>query len=738
MRLRLQGAPLPVLLLTLILSAACGTVGIEEPVIHDPAGLTSARLAVADSLMLRGSFDACRDSLLRLLADGAPQAEVMLRLAGLYGGRAMEPRLLLLLDSLESSGQEGLDGWRLSVLSLGDRTEEALAAAGPDRPLLQALLLEKLGRLPVEFYTPCPDTPGEVHAWASVVPPERMDRSDLEALAPFAGTFPTVSSALLEGMAALSDTAGAWWWEFADSLSSSGLAEVAATAVCTRFAREDGGDPAYWLGLLEAGGELAPVAAAEIASRFPETLDPDWDTEDLLVRSGSPQLVLAFSAGGDGFHRVGAEMAVLLAQGRYPELSRLCAGVGAGDPDSLRARAALFSDLGLQASGAPSSSLAPMWVAFAREFPWHPDARKLAYDAGKYYDCEQMWDEAAEAYLVSLRSSGSYDGDEQGTWRCGFSLYMSGDLSRADSVLAAGASRWPCGYWRDEALFWRARVAGERGDQALADSLTVLVAEEHPWEYYGMLASRSTGSPTLPRLAVPEILPASCPACSGAVALLADGYAAAALELLQSGPAVTAPRRAATLSLIGMHGMALTMLRQIDQSMRDSSIGSLPDSLLCYYFPAPFLDLAGSATARLGLTAPMLLGIMREESYFDRRAVSPAGAMGLVQLMPGTASDVARWYNLPPLTGEDFFDPVASVPYGALYIDRQRSAYEGAEALFLAAYNAGPGNADRWVGMHGWNPSDPSLYIEQITYRETRSYVKKVLLSSWIYEGYMR
>jgi hypothetical protein len=727
-----------VLLLTLLLTVSCGTVSTGEHIPPDPAERTAGRMATADSLMLRGSFEACRDSLLRLLGDGAPQDEVMLRLTGLYGGRAMEPQLMLLLDSLAASGREGLHGWRLTVLYLGDREEEALAAAGPDRPMLQALLLERMGDLPGEFDTPCPDTPGEVHAWASIASPARMDRSDLEALAPFARSFPTAASALLAGMEALSDTAGAWWWDLADSLSSSGLADSAGSAVCARLAGEDGGDLAYWLDLLEEGGEPASVAAVEIASRYPEALGPDWETEDLLVRSGSPQLALRLSAGGDALHRAGAGMAVLLEDERYSDLARLCAGVGAGDPDSLRARAALFGALGAQASGTPSSGLAPLWVAFAREFPWHPSARKLAYDAGKYYDCEQMWGEAADAYLVSLRSSGSYDGDEQGTWRCGFSLYLAGDPSGADSVLAAGIAQWPCGYWRDEALFWRARLAAETGDALRSDSLLTRVAAEHPWEYYGMLASRRTGTVTLPGFEVPVMLPASCPDCSAAVALLADGYAAAALEMLRNGTAGTEPRRAATLSLLGMHGMALTMLRQIDQSMRDSSIGRLPDSLLCFYFPAPYLDLARSATAGLGLPAPMLLAIMREESYFDRKAVSGAGAMGAVQLMPGTAADVARWYGLPRLEGEDFFDPVMSVPYGALYIDRQRSTYEGAGALFLAAYNAGPGNADRWAGMHGWNPADPELYIEQITYRETRSYVKKVLLSSWIYEGYTR
>ena len=534
----------------LLAALACGTAEVPPPP-PDPMLLLAVRFREADSLMLLGDFAGCRDSLLGLLADGAPRDEALLRLTGLYVERAMEDDLLLLLDSLGSAGTADLEGWRLSVLAL-------------------------------------------------------------------------------------------------------------------------------------ASGLTCP-----------------------------PELPLA-----DG-----------PASG---------AGQGAGAPDSQEAQAALQEILGLQASGASSSTLAALRIDFALRFPWHPEARRLAYDAGKYHDCEQEWAEAAEAYAISQRCSGSWEGDERGCWRLGFCLERCGDLAGADSVLASCAARWPFGYWRDEALFWRARVAGETGDAGLRDSLLLRTAREHPWEYYGMLASRMTGVPTLPAFDTPLVLPSTSPACSAAAALLADGDAAAALGMLRNGPGETLADRALTLSLLGMHGPALTMLRELDQSLRDSSLGMLPDSLLCHYFPAPYADLAATATDTLGLPASMLLAIMREESYFDRCAVSPAGAMGVVQLMPGTAADVARWYGLPPLSDGEFFDPAASVPYGALYIDRQRSRYDGAEALFLAAYNAGPGNADRWAGMHGWNPADPELYIEQITFRETRIYVKKVLASSWIYEGRTR
>jgi hypothetical protein len=224
------------------------------------------------------------------------------------------------------------------------------------------------------------------------------------------------------------------------------------------------------------------------------------------------------------------------------------------------------------------------------------------------------------------------------------------------------------------------------------------------------------------------------PACSLAVAMTARGYGVAAAQMLLAGELSCKENRARALSLMGRHGQCLALLREVDSRLREDGDGILPDSLLIHYFPSPYSDLARMATDTLVLGSDMLQGIMREESYFNRWVVSRAGARGVVQLMPTTAADVARWYGLPPLEEEDFFDPAASVPYGALYIDRQVRSFDGEYPIFLAAYNAGPGNATRWVDMHGWNTSDPEMYIEQITYRETRMYVKKVLRSAWIYE----
>lgn len=723
----------------LLALAACRTVRQEEPpeVTQDVAATPAYSFRDVDSHMLAGEFEPARTGLLSMLGDTlVPEKEVLTRLFGLYSGRAMEDELIEALDSLESCGMGPFNGWKVSALMLTGRPMEALPYAAVMGDTLLSSWLLSGDSIPAYGSLPEADGSSGPRAAAMIMTlPGGLGADIPDLRVPAVGPLPWVVDRYLVELQVTADTAGAWWWTALDSLRAAGAVSGAELLEAERLTVTGGGDLEYWTGLADRGGTLTVTAVRELQEGFPGALVPSWKVVDELANAGETDLALQLSLAGDAFHRLGSQMAVQHSQAMFRSLMTLCESVDAGMPDSLRARAALFRARALRGESAGGEAVHTAFLAFAYAFPWHPEARMAAYDAGKYFDCEQEWARAADAYMTSLRSSGSYAGDERAHWRCGFSYYMSGLGSMADSLWTAGATLWPAGYWRDEMLFWRARAAGDRGDPELRDSLLASVAAEHPWEFYGMLASRRTGVTLQNRFIVPEVDLSGSPTCSMAMQLLSEGYGDLAVELLVNGTGPVADR-AVMLSLMGRNGSALHMLRDLDSDLRDSHGLLLPDSLLAVYFPAPYLDLARSATDTLRLDASLLQGIMREESYFDRWVVSSAGARGVVQLMPGTAQDVARWYDLPVLGEEEFFDPAASVPYGAIYIDRQRSAYDGQEALFLAAYNAGPGNSSRWVEMHGWNSLDPELYIEQITFRETRMYVKKVLRSGWIYEGF--
>ena len=125
---------------------------------------------------------------------------------------------------------------------------------------------------------------------------------------------------------------------------------------------------------------------------------------------------------------------------------------------------------------------------------------------------------------------------------------------------------------------------------------------------------------------------------------------------------------------------------------------------------------------------------MRKESKFDPNAKSWAGARGLMQLMPRTASSLARDRSLRNINREKLFDPGFNLNLGQEYLQQLMSRGEPTGNLFMltVAYNGGPGNLRKWVRELTSN-TDPLFFIESIPARETRNFIEGVLTNLWIY-----
>ena len=732
-------------LLAAVITVIAAPLGCRR--LSDEAGVTvpevvplpTSDLTEVDSLLMLGRPGPARALLLDRLGRGEiPLEEALVRLVGSYHCRGEEDEALELLDSLESEGFGPLRGWKVSVLDMARRGGEALAYVPGDRPLLRLWLMREMpdsARMAGVTVLPAPKNLVERAVRVGLVPPGCLNRRQLALAAEDAVLLPSLLDRVLDELEKRLHRSGDDWEQvFASARPEGGRADLLRVR---RIVASDG-STAELEGMLDAEGEAAAIAAEELLRRRPEVWGRSWRIGDLLAENGRRELAADMALPGNrgGEFSAGLRMALLRADGRHTRLLALCDSVLSTDgaTSDLRARAILYRARAHRAGNRGDAAYRE-YRRLARLHPEHPTSREAAYLAGKYFDSEQEWAEAADAYLASLRSAGVWEGDSRAHWRGGFCLYMSGSGSRGDSLWRAGAESYPRSYWRDEMLFWRARYAARSGRAGDSRRLLEQVAEEHPWEFYGMLARKRLGMPVgLPRSpAATQVV--STPEGRMAVELMEGGYGAALREVLRDGSFGDPMRRARILSLLGETRAAMRLMRRIDTDLREAGTGMLPDSMLPFYFPDPYGDLAAEVAADLSLSPSILQGIMREESYFDRWVVSWAGARGLIQLMPGTAGDVARWYGLPALSEEEFYIPENSVLYGAVYINRQYEAFDGLEPLYLAAYNAGPGNARRWVDMHGWDQDDPELYIEQITYRETRMYVKKVLRSAWTYHG---
>jgi soluble lytic murein transglycosylase len=160
--------------------------------------------------------------------------------------------------------------------------------------------------------------------------------------------------------------------------------------------------------------------------------------------------------------------------------------------------------------------------------------------------------------------------------------------------------------------------------------------------------------------------------------------------------------------------------------------GAASRPLLRAAYPVVHADALVEESRRNGLDPALVAGLIRQESSFNPQAVSPAGARGLMQLMPSVGAAIATAHRFPLWNQALLLDPDVSLELGTAHL--ATSLARGAPvARALAAYNAGGSRVARWVQRPG--SDDPELFAEWIPYAETRDYVRIVQRNAEIYRA---
>jgi soluble lytic murein transglycosylase len=149
-------------------------------------------------------------------------------------------------------------------------------------------------------------------------------------------------------------------------------------------------------------------------------------------------------------------------------------------------------------------------------------------------------------------------------------------------------------------------------------------------------------------------------------------------------------------------------------------------------FPAPFNDIMYSNTQSLGLDRAWVYGLIRQESRFVMAARSHVGASGLMQIMPGTAKEVARKIGLVGYSPGQINDVSTNILLGTNYLNLVLQSLESSQALATAAYNAGPKRPKAWRATLT-RPVEGAIFAETIPFDETRGYVKNVMSNATYY-----
>ncbi|HEU0299701.1 MAG TPA: lytic transglycosylase domain-containing protein [Longimicrobium sp.] len=350
--------------------------------------------------------------------------------------------------------------------------------------------------------------------------------------------------------------------------------------------------------------------------------------------------------------------------------------------------------------------------------------------------------ETAIAYYRRAADVAASPDAREALYRVGDRLLKDKDAGGAAAAWESYAGRYPTGEQTAEAAY-RAGVLHERaGRDERARTMYAASIAADPVSYYAIRAADRLGADPLARaLADGRGWPAAPGDAREAAAALARlqvlhraGLADEWKEELDWQLRRLDRRQGALIALAeGLRdaGHPVEGIR-LGRELLERRGGEWDERLLRVVFPFPFHELLQDEADRVDIDPYLLAGVVRQESSFNPRARSWAGATGLSQIMPATG----RW--LAPATGVSSFDPsLLTVPeinlrMGARYLRDQLRRYGGKRDLALAAYNAGPGRADRWRRELGYG-GDPDAFRERIPFTETRTYVKVVLRNSVVY-----
>ncbi|MBK8189970.1 MAG: transglycosylase SLT domain-containing protein [Vampirovibrionales bacterium] len=400
------------------------------------------------------------------------------------------------------------------------------------------------------------------------------------------------------------------------------------------------------------------------------------------------------------------------------------------------------------------------------------DAQKAPTAAGGDYvlwRLAELDSAGAPAYwqeILTRYPQGDY-APESG-WRLMWRLIRSGQTQAYLAQSERHLQAYPHSQSAPQALFWRAKLLERRGARqdalnAYDSLLSAYPASYYAFRAYGRVLALRHGRPdplwqTRPGRALPsapepgsdavsmDSVPESLRSAAGE--LMAIGACDdLALAQTSSSQATASPSRAAILlksaclHRAGDRAQGIRLLREnLDERARQGDRSAFDPSaaemkLLYPLYFAPILE----REARSNRIDPLLaLSLTREESYFNEMAVSSSRALGLMQLMPATAGEVAGWLGVGGFQTMALFQPELNIRFGCRYLGHLDQTFPGQPMLMVGAYNGGPNAVKRWVSKSAVFARDPDQFVEEIPYDQTRLYIKKVFGAYWNYRRLYR
>jgi soluble lytic murein transglycosylase len=384
------------------------------------------------------------------------------------------------------------------------------------------------------------------------------------------------------------------------------------------------------------------------------------------------------------------------------------------------------------------------------KFGGHPDSTRALLLAGKAALASGEYS-TAEDHLEKLatRAAGSREANDA-LFRLGLMKYRRGKYSEAVAFFERVLALNPDGDFEYRALYWEWRSLQKLKNERANEYVNRLLAK-YPVTYYGLRAQAEKNnnvieftSPKEPLEVELRLLNSEKVAWEKFLILLQAGWFDEAQNELQNLPEPQTMQE--RLLRARLWALAFRYDRAIGLANRAwAAAPELVDvETLKWVYPHEFEAYVKNPTDKLKMDPRWIYSVMRQESSFQADARSSSNALGLMQLLPATAQQIADEFKIKPFKIPDSLNiPDLNIRIGSTYLYRLVTMFNGNFPLAIAAYNAGPARMRRWIaarkdldGLEGKMTSNPDveIWMDELPWEETSFYVKAILRNWMIYK----
>jgi soluble lytic murein transglycosylase len=374
--------------------------------------------------------------------------------------------------------------------------------------------------------------------------------------------------------------------------------------------------------------------------------------------------------------------------------------------------------------------------------------RKALFNTGAYHLEKHRFDEAETAFKRVLKANPSPSMRADVLWKLAWIKYWKKQYKEAASAFKRASAASPLGKLATASKYWQARSLMLSGSTKDAERLLKELVENSSLDYYGFQSARllkkldpqpasDRGSRRpFPSVTLTPELRAVTQVATAEMLMEHHLHQFALLQLDSAPPSVrSAPAvaflRAKAAHTAGEYRLAQELLSADLRELVEKPPENAPKEFVEIAFPRVHLSETSRAATRHSVDPYLVWAVIRQESRYDRQAVSPAGALGLMQVTPAASGLVPKGGKASAKVVAEMLDPKRNLQLGIQVLAKNLRSFNGKIVPSIASYNADIAKVRQWMRRNGNLKQDE--FIESIPFAETRMYVKKVLANNHAY-----